>query len=57
MSQQIMHLGKRSWWDGKVKTLCGLTIEDGGAEKVWFPSLSRHKTCPSCDTVHKRSDK
>ncbi|MEU7528974.1 hypothetical protein AB0A74_24810 [Saccharothrix sp. NPDC042600] len=57
MSKQIMHMGNRRWWDGKVKTLCGLTIEDGGAEKVWFPSLSRHTPCPACEAVHQRTSR
>ncbi|WP_309110282.1 hypothetical protein [Saccharothrix sp.] len=57
MSKQIMHLGNRSWWDGTLKTLCGLTIPDGGAEKVWFPSLSRHTPCPTCEAVHQRTSR
>lgn len=54
MSKQIMHMGDRSWWDGKVKTLCGLTIASGQSEKVWFPSLSGHKPCPACEAAHQR---
>ena len=46
MAKQIQHIGKRSWWDGSAKTLCGLKILK--PDMVWFPSLSSSRTCPAC---------
>jgi hypothetical protein len=57
MARQIMHRGKRSWWNGNVKTLCGLTLPGDTADSVWFPSLSGHKRCPACETVHNRQSR
>ncbi|WP_156077095.1 hypothetical protein [Saccharothrix sp. NRRL B-16314] len=54
MARQIMHRGKRSWWNGTVTTLCGLTLPGNTTEGVWFPALSGHKPCPACETVHNR---
>ncbi|WP_197289299.1 hypothetical protein [Saccharothrix sp. NRRL B-16348] len=53
MAQQVMHRGKRSWWNGDVTTLCGLLIPDDRAASVWFPSLSGNKRCPTCESVHR----
>lgn len=51
-TDDLLHRGKRSWWDGTVTTLCGRTMPDT-AESVWFPSLSGRKRCPTCETVHR----
>ncbi|GLZ36338.1 hypothetical protein Lesp02_85250 [Lentzea sp. NBRC 105346] len=49
MATQIMHIGTRSWWNGSVKTLCGLKIREPG--RVWFPSLSGNRVCPACKAI------
>lgn len=46
----LVHRGSKSWWSGKVTTLCGLVIEPGGARSPWF-WLAR-KPCPGCEAVH-----
>ncbi|MGV9362296.1 hypothetical protein [Amycolatopsis sp. NPDC003731] len=49
MATQYAHIGKKSWWSGNVKTLCGLTIPPGEAKTLWFPMFV--KTCPGCAAV------
>ena len=45
MSRMATHYGKRSWWDGTVRTLCGQRL----------PAESRYKggkaTCPTCQAL------
>lgn len=50
MAREVMHIGKRSWWDGSVTTLCGWKLLD--AERVWLSWLSGHTRCPGCQTAY-----
>lgn len=51
------HIGDRSWWDGAVKTACGLRIRSKDATSdLWFlggPS----NPCPVCKAAQKRNSK
>jgi hypothetical protein len=49
-SSRLVHRGKKSWWSGSVKTLCGLTLPAGTAKAPWFPIFL--KACPGCEAVH-----
>ncbi|WP_372671291.1 hypothetical protein [Amycolatopsis kentuckyensis] len=53
MATQYAHIGKKSLWSGKFKTLCGLTIEPGHAKEPWFPIF--FKTCPGCAAVQQQN--
>ncbi|WP_199191319.1 hypothetical protein [Amycolatopsis sp. CA-126428] len=44
-----MYRGTKSWWNGKVTTLCGLEIPSGQASSPWFTGPA----CPSCEAIHK----
>jgi hypothetical protein len=55
MATQYAHIGKKSWWSGDVKTLCGLTIPADNATAPWFPIFI--KTCPGCAAVQKNGGK
>ncbi|MFI5558976.1 hypothetical protein ACIA2T_06820 [Amycolatopsis japonica] len=48
-SKQLVHRGTKSWWNGDVKTLCGLTFKSGTAKEPWFTSPA----CPACEAIHK----
>lgn len=41
MPKELTHTGRKSWWNGQVKTLCGLVLE----RPEWV--LAR-TTCPTC---------
>lgn len=45
----LVHFGKRSWWNGKVTTACGLVFESDNQkqENSWTTSV----TCPACKTA------
>jgi len=46
--KDVVHQGKRSWWSGKVTTLCGLTFDESCDEEPgWFVSV----TCPACKRI------
>jgi hypothetical protein len=47
MSKKIIHEGTRSWWSGKVKTICGLILED--AQTSWWSGVN----CPACKQAMK----
>jgi len=47
-----VHEGKRSWWDSKVKTLCGMTLGKG-SKQVMFTAID----CPACKAAKKRGGK
>lgn len=47
----VIHVGKRSLWDGHVDTYCGLRIER--PEKIWFPGLSGLVLCDNCGEIKK----
>jgi hypothetical protein len=49
MSSNVGHEGKRSFWSGKVRTLCGITFEPGEAEYRWLSGV----TCPACKAAKK----
>jgi hypothetical protein len=50
MARNVVHEGKRSWWDGTVTTLCGLKFgKSSKPETVWFTSVS----CPACKAARK----
>ncbi|SEF30153.1 hypothetical protein SAMN05421837_10532 [Amycolatopsis pretoriensis] len=55
MTTQYAHIGKKSWWSGNVKTLCGLILPPGNAKSVWFPAFVQ--TCPGCLAVQKNGGK
>ncbi|WP_199543432.1 hypothetical protein [Prauserella sp. PE36] len=47
----VVHIGRRSWWSGKVRTLCGLVYLPGNEqEQGWFTRI----TCPACKAAEKR---
>lgn len=47
-STSVVHRGKKSWWSGKVTTLCGLVLEPSEARSPWFTNPK----CPTCEAVH-----
>lgn len=48
----VIHTGKKSTWNGKLKTDCGLTLEAGTFEREhWFDSAPR---CPACAATKAR---
>lgn len=47
MAQEILHTGKRNWWDGSFTTLCGQYWPDMKNTKRRFFG---HK-CPECLAV------
>ncbi|WP_191984139.1 hypothetical protein [Amycolatopsis eburnea] len=55
MATQYAHIGKKSWWSGDVKTLCGLILPSDNAKSLWFPVFV--KTCPDCLAVQKNGGK
>ncbi len=44
-----MHIGKRSWWNGSVRTLCGLVIPASRSDQCVFVRV----TCPACKAAKK----
>ena len=48
----VLHIGKRSFWSGRVRTLCGLTFEPGNnkEEPFWLPQGPK---CPACKQAKK----
>jgi len=42
----LIHIGERSWWDGSVRTLCGLRLPR--ADRIVLAWLSSIPTCPVC---------
>ncbi|WP_328645545.1 hypothetical protein OHS58_37375 [Amycolatopsis sp. NBC_00348] len=49
-STPVLHRGRRSWWSGKVTTLCGLVLEPGEGSSPWFWWFT--PKCPGCEAVH-----
>jgi hypothetical protein len=50
MAKDVVHQGRRSWWDGKVVTRCGITFPKGREEQQGvFASV----TCPACKAAKK----
>lgn len=45
-----VHIGKKKWWDGTVKTLCGITFKPGNHKYEFFSSA----TCPACKDLYRR---
>jgi hypothetical protein len=51
MGPEVIHTGRRSWWDGSVTTLCGLKFnKDAAKEAGWLAS----PTCPTCKALKNR---
>jgi hypothetical protein len=49
MAKDYVHIGKRSWWSGKVTTLCGLTFaSDNNTQQMFAWNL-----CPTCKRIRK----
>ncbi|MCT2587778.1 hypothetical protein [Actinophytocola gossypii] len=48
MAKEYVHEGTRSWWDGTVRTLCGLVLTD--PQRRWFASSA---SCPACQAARK----
>lgn len=36
---------RRSWWNGRSTTACGLSIQDAETVRTWFTSRT---WCPTC---------
>ncbi|MEC3974598.1 hypothetical protein [Amycolatopsis sp. H20-H5] len=49
MAKALIHDGTKSWWNGKVTTLCGLVFESGNSERLIFTGVS----CPVCKAIKK----
>ncbi|WP_206793194.1 hypothetical protein [Amycolatopsis sp. MtRt-6] len=49
-SKPLVHRGSRSWWSGRITTLCGLVLEPGEARSPWFWIFTAK--CPGCEAVH-----
>jgi hypothetical protein len=49
MAKYVVHEGKKSWWSGKVTTLCGAVFTSGNNEYKRFSSVS----CPACKAAKK----
>jgi hypothetical protein len=47
---RLLHRGKRSWWNGTVTSLCGLTVAARDVEAPLFTFLI--KRCPTCEAIH-----
>lgn len=43
------HDGKKSWWDGSYRSLCGMTLPAQQVEVPFFVSV----TCPTCKAIKK----
>ena len=48
-SKPLVHRGTKSWWSGRVTTLCGLVMEPGESESPWFTNPK----CPTCEAIHR----
>ena len=52
MSNDLIHDGTSSWWDGTVTTLCGQVFPGGADWKdAWF---AVQITCPACIRARKQ---
>lgn len=50
MAKDYVHEGRKSWWSGNVKTVCGLTFPPSQEKQQgWFTSVS----CPACKAAKK----
>jgi hypothetical protein len=48
---RFVHIGKKSWWNGVTRTLCGEKYE--GGDKIRFPKFFGYTVCPACERIHK----
>ncbi|SES20710.1 hypothetical protein [Actinokineospora terrae] len=46
----VVHIGKRSWWDSTVTTLCGLKFAKDNNTRQMF---ARGNLCPACEAAKK----
>lgn len=52
-SNEVIHSGDRSWWDGSLKTLCGLKLPKQQIKgRVWV-NLRGVERCPTCERLNK----
>lgn len=51
MGKQVIHEGRKSWWNGTVRTLCGLVLEH--PQKLWFISPN----CPTCKRLRREGQR
>lgn len=51
MARDVVHEGKRSWWDGTVRTACGLKFGKSSKSDNW---LTTSVSCPACKAARKR---
>lgn len=49
VSAGIVHSARRSWWDGKARSLCGKDFTTGFREKLIYGSV----TCRDCRSEKK----
>ncbi|MFE3173475.1 hypothetical protein ACFXPA_17345 [Amycolatopsis sp. NPDC059090] len=49
-SKPLVHRGSRSWWSGRITTLCGLVLEPGETRSPWFWIFTAK--CRGCEAVH-----
>jgi hypothetical protein len=49
-TDDVVHIGTRSWWDGQVTTLCGQTFAKENAQRVCtlFGLPFGTRICGSC---------
>ena len=55
-NDDVLHLGKKSFWSGEVRTLCGLRFQPGKHKEELFWLLAGPK-CPACKKAQKEGKK
>ena len=53
MSKDLVHDATSSWWNGDIKTLCGLTFK--GGKGCSDPSMDRYRSKVTTPMDRKRS--
>ncbi|WP_165944751.1 hypothetical protein [Saccharopolyspora terrae] len=52
-NKDVWHEGTKSWWNGSVKTDCGLTLPSGTYTSDMWVLWKTGKTCPTCKALKK----
>lgn len=50
MAKELAHAGHRPWWSGKVRTRCGLVLEQPKRKRSPTPT----QQCPACAAAQAR---
>ncbi len=49
------HRGEVSWWNGDLKTLCGLRIPSKDHHSEMWHLFGPKNPCPTCEAINKRN--